>query len=155
MPQKHKKKTPLSALHQAGQSVGAFLLLLNHYFIPIVLILLTAAILYFAHYKYKDLVKDHTRQSDFLPSVFVDESEHQAVPPPALVDLADLPAPIEPAKPAPATPQPGDEWLETTDFAPDMEPFMPPEEDPSLPLIQEEVRQRLQEIEQNVLSRLK
>ncbi len=152
MPPKKKKKTPLPVLHQAGQGIGAFLLIVNHYFIPIVLVLLLGAILYFAHYKYKNLVKDHTRQSEFLPSVFVDDTAPETASKQVLPDLTEVPIP---QKEKNTTPKKQDEWLETTDFSPDMKPFWPREEEVPYPFIQEEVRQRLREIEQNVLPNIK
>lgn len=152
MPSKRKKKTPLSLFNRMGQALGACLLLFNHYFIPIVLVLLLSAILYFAHYKYKDLVKDHTRHSEFLPSVFVDEAETKPASKQTLPEIIETSIPQKEKK---ATVRSKDEWLETTDFSPDMKPIWPREENVSYPFIQEEVRQRLREIEQNVLSTLK
>lgn len=146
-----RKNKPRAFIHRMLGELGAIFLLLNHYFVPVLLVFIVVASLMFAHYKYQVLVKDRTRSSEFLPAVMVDASENEASIFDATVETPHFKIPPAPQK----TSQTDEAWLSTTDYASDMKPFWSREEEVSFPFIQSEVRARMKEIEQKVLQNMK
>ena len=154
MPRKVKRhKTIIYYVHKLIYNIGACLFIFNRYLIKILLVVGVGAGLFYmcsrveqyqnddsivVAYKHShpsEMGKGRYQRTGSLGTKVVNGSTSRSH-----IEKQKKPAP--PAK---------DEWIETTDFSPDMQPFM--EEEEPLSFIQSEVRARMREIEQNVLKK--
>ncbi len=149
-----RRKTPIWFVHKIVNNLGAFLFIFNRYLIKILLIVGIGAGLFYMCSRVEQYQQDDSKVVAYKhahPSE-MGKGRYQrptAPPPPPVVTYR----PVQSAGSAPMTPPKEDIWVETTDFSPDMQPFLPKEE--PLSFIQSEVRARLKEIEKNVLEKRK
>lgn len=153
-PKVKRRKTPIWFVHKIVNNLGAFLFIFNRYLVKILLIVGIAAGLFYMcsrveQYQQDDSIVVGSKQTS--PSETGKGRYQRSAPPPQQPVVTYRP--VQSAGPAPLASPKEDAWLETTDFSPDMQPFLPKEE--PLSFIQSEVRARMKEIEKNVLEKRK
>ncbi len=154
-PKIKRRKTPIWFVHKIVNNLGAFLFIFNRYLIKILLIVGICAGLFYMCSRVEQYQQDdskvvaykHAHPSEMGKGRYQRPTTSVAVQP--VTTYRSIPA----AGSAPIAPPKEDVWLETTDFSPDMQPFLPKEE--PLSFIQSEVRARMEEIEKNVLEKRK
>ncbi len=157
-----RRKTPIYYVHKIAHNIGATLFIFNRYLIKILLIVGIGAGLFYMcarveHYQQDDSVVvsyNHSHPSEMGKGRYQRQTPQPVLPavsapaqPEAVAVRSNQPSPVQ------AEPRKKDMWLETTDYAPDMEPFLPKDENTSF--IQSEVRARMMEIEKNVMKKRK
>ncbi len=151
MPQKVKRrKTPIFFVHKIVHNLGACLFIFNKYLVKILLLVGIGAGLFYMCARVEKYQNDDSIIVTYKhahPSAIVGKQNHQEYIQPQ--KIADKP--VQESHKVSSSHDDG--WIETSDFSPDFQPFLP--ERVPFSFIQSEVRERMMEIEENVMQESK